>query len=715
MSAPEQPSGPFTGKKSRAGLFEKIQRGVLFISTYAIVFFALIIFGIIIFRGAPVLMDKGWDFFSRKPETLEVASFDKGKGFLAPTEVLKTMRRYNDDLPVESEEAVSQPFKYKTFKIEEGSLIGDGYLAIIEQQNDGFRPGFAERHTDRQIGFPVAKEATITLGTATFEELKASTTTLPVAEARETQSTTETFTVSFTKGFYNIPVKTVKSLKSSNLIYILYGNLTEKGDDELESLMPLDIPETQSVLLSKAQYSDLQAAPGDFKAGEPTVNKTVTPKWAIDLQVRNYTVPFDMFKKILEENPSLQVKHQHNIDRGSIELQIDGNTQELLVSADEFQMIVEANPGLKLTDVNDKVIEEDFMRFDLTKAVEIQLPTTEMQAFKLANQDSNVIKILKEYTHSYSGGGVAGPLIGTALLVFFCMIIALAVGVASSVYLSEYSRKGKMINSIRLAMMNLAGVPSIVFGLFGLGLFVVLAPKFTNTPSLHDKFRLPIAPSLFEPELREQEREKIVMLEKTESSEEAASAKTLASRTGYSKYYDGWYYLSFEGWGSSIIAGAFTLAIMVLPVIITSCEESLRAVPQGFREASLALGASKWQSIRTAVLPYAMPGILTASVLGITRVAGETAPIMFTAAVAEKSGLPFEGLQSTGFDKFLEFISQNVQALPYHIYTVSGRIPQSEYTEPMQYGSVLVFMMVVMMFAGLSIWLRARMRKKLKW
>ena len=155
--------------------------------------------------------------------------------------------------------------------------------------------------------------------------------------------------------------------------------------------------------------------------------------------------------------------------------------------------------------------------------------------------------------------------------------------------------------------------------------------------------------------------------------------------------------------------------MMVLPVIITSCEESLSAVPMGFREASLALGASKWQSIRTAVLPYAFPGILTASVLGITRVAGETAPIMFTAAVAEKSELPWEGLNSTGFDKFLDFLQSSAQALPYHIYTVAGRIPQSEYTQPMQYGSVLVFMLIVMSFAAISIWLRARVRNKIKW
>ena len=112
---------------------------------------------------------------------------------------------------------------------------------------------------------------------------------------------------------------------------------------------------------------------------------------------------------------------------------------------------------------------------------------------------------------------------------------------------------------------------------------------------------------------------------------------------------------------------------------------------------------------RKAVLPYAMPGILTASVLGVTRVAGETAPIMFTAAVAAKDKLPWENLGDGGF------FSQSVQSLPYHIFTVSARIPQTEYTRPMQYGSVFVFMVMVMCLSGLSVWMRTHYRGKLKW
>ena len=172
-----------------------------------------------------------------------------------------------------------------------------------------------------------------------------------------------------------------------------------------------------------------------------------------------------------------------------------------------------------------------------------------------------------------------------------------------------------MIRLVRVAILNLAGVPSIVFGLFGFGLFVI-----------------------------------------------------------------------FFGWNVSLLAGWFTLGLMVLPAIITASEESLRAVPQGLREGSLALGATKWQTIRKNVLPYALPGILTSSILGIARVAGETAPIMFTAAYAMSDEMPWQVARWT------DFFFQGVMALPYHIYVVSSKIPQNEYTERVQYGGAFVFL-----------------------
>lgn len=242
-------------------------------------------------------------------------------------------------------------------------------------------------------------------------------------------------------------------------------------------------------------------------------------------------------------------------------------------------------------------------------------------------------------TYSYSGGGIGPAIIGTFLLVIGSIAISLTLGILCALYLSEYSKPGKLLDIIRLSILNLSGVPSIVFGLFGFGMFVL-----------------------------------------------------------------------FLDWGVSLMAGWFTLAIMVLPVIITASEESLRAVPKGFREGSLALGASKWTAIRTNVLPYALPGILTSSIMGIARVAGETAPIMFTAAFALRDQLPWQGLEKPG-----DFFFQGVMALPYHIYVVSSKIPQNEYTRKMQYGTAFVFLLIVGFFALSSILLRIRVRKRYKW
>jgi phosphate transport system permease protein len=269
--------------------------------------------------------------------------------------------------------------------------------------------------------------------------------------------------------------------------------------------------------------------------------------------------------------------------------------------------------------------------------------------------DANVIT--DHETYSYAAGGIWPQIVGTVLLVIGSMSIALVLGIFSAVYLSEYSRQGPIIHAIRLAIINLAGVPSIVFGLFGVGLFV----------------------------------------------------------------------LAFK-WNISLMAGWFTLAFMVLPVIITASEESLRAVPKGFREGSLALGATKWQTIWSNVLPYALPGILTSSVLGIARVAGETAPILFTAAYATSDKLPWE-MDTTpaslhpGLIGYLEYpfawlhhiAFSGVNALPYHIYVVSSKIPQNEFTERVQYGTAFVFLVVVMAIALASVLLRLRLRNRLKW
>jgi len=244
----------------------------------------------------------------------------------------------------------------------------------------------------------------------------------------------------------------------------------------------------------------------------------------------------------------------------------------------------------------------------------------------------------KYKTQVYAAGGIFPAIIGTLLLVAGSICIALFLGVLSAVYLSEYSSQSRLIHVIRLSIMNLAGVPSIVFGMFGYAFFVILF-----------------------------------------------------------------------GWNVSLMAGWFTLAFMVLPVIITASEESLRAVPQGFREGSLALGATKWQTIRQNVLPYAMPGILTSSVLAISRVAGETAPIMFTAAFVVRDELPWQ------VQRWTDFFFNGVMALPYHIFVVSARVPQNEYTSKVQYATAFVFLALVLLIALTSILLRIKVRSKHQW
>ena len=301
--------------------------------------------------------------------------------------------------------------------------------------------------------------------------------------------------------------------------------------------------------------------------------------------------------------------------------------------------------------------------FDDAKGTRHQLPASKYNEYIEAHAGQ---QIYNEQTFSYSGGGIAGPIVGTALLTCGSIILALFFGVCAAIYLAEYAKQSPFIHAVRLAILNLAGIPSIVFGLFGFSVFVLAAPVITASPVDRSLLVLPL-------------------------------------------FIEGWT-LSFQGWNSSLMAGCATLACMILPVVITASEESLRAVPQGFRDASLAMGGTRWQTIRKCVLPYSLPGILTSSLLAITRVAGETAPIMFTAAVAAKDDFPWEGLTNP-----FGILSSQVQALPYHIYTLAARIPSSEYTQRAQFGSVLVFLILVAMLSFGSMILRAKMRKKLKW
>jgi phosphate transport system permease protein len=239
--------------------------------------------------------------------------------------------------------------------------------------------------------------------------------------------------------------------------------------------------------------------------------------------------------------------------------------------------------------------------------------------------------ITKPPTDSMTKGGIMPAILGTLYLTSGAIAVGLPLGIVSAIYLTEYARQGRMIRLIKVGINCLAGVPSVVFGLFGLGFFVILM-KF----------------------------------------------------------------------GSSIMAGSLTLGFLILPTIIGAAEEALKSVPQTFREASLSLGVSKWQTTFRIVLPNAMPGILTGSILGIGRAAGETAPIMFTAATFFTVKLP-----SSLFDE--------VMALPYHIYVLATAGAHIEETRPIQYGTVLVLVAVVLGIDLLAIIIRGYMRKNKRW
>lgn len=226
-------------------------------------------------------------------------------------------------------------------------------------------------------------------------------------------------------------------------------------------------------------------------------------------------------------------------------------------------------------------------------------------------------------------GGIFPAIIGTIYLVGGAIAFALPIGLMAAIYLSEYARDNFLTRVIRLAIVNLSGVPSVVYGLFGLALFVV-----------------------------------------------------------------------FFRFGASILSGSLTLGIMILPIIITTSREALESVPYQFRETSLSLGASKWQTIRHIVLPNALPGILTGTILGLGRAAGETAPILFTVAAFYLPQLP-------------KSIFDQAMALPYHLYVISTQVPNVD--EKIRYGTALVLLALVLFMNLVAIIIRYQFRKKKKW
>lgn len=226
-------------------------------------------------------------------------------------------------------------------------------------------------------------------------------------------------------------------------------------------------------------------------------------------------------------------------------------------------------------------------------------------------------------------GGILPAIIGTFYLTIGTAVLAVPLGVGAAIYLSEYAPDNQVTRIIRIAITNLAGIPSVVYGLFGLGLFVL-----------------------------------------------------------------------FLGFGTSILAASMTLAIMTLPVIISTAEEALRAVPQSFRVVSISLGGTRWQTIRKIVLREAMPGILTGVILGLERAAGETAPIMFTGAAFFLPQLPTSLTDAT-------------MALPYHLFVISTQVPGMPIQ--IQFGTAVVLLVFVLGMNLIASIIRSRARARRQW
>jgi len=230
-------------------------------------------------------------------------------------------------------------------------------------------------------------------------------------------------------------------------------------------------------------------------------------------------------------------------------------------------------------------------------------------------------------------GGIWPAIVGTFWVSLVTLVVSVPIGMFTAIYLNEYARQGRLIRIIRLAIRNLSGVPSIVYGLFGFALFTQMLNM-----------------------------------------------------------------------GLSVISSGLTLGLLTLPWTITASEEALKTVPMSYREGALALGATKWQTIRSNVLPFAVPGMLTGTILGLARAAGETAPILFTGVAFFWPILP----------RFPEVLNQQFMALPYHLFIMSTQHHEIVKVRPLAYGTALVLILMIVLMNSIAVWIRYKFRKKYK-
>ncbi len=329
-------------------------------------------------------------------------------------------------------------------------------------------------------------------------------------------------------------------------------------------------------------------------------------------------------------------------------------------------------------------------------------------------------------------GGVFPAIFGTVVMTLIMCILVVPFGVMAALYLREYAKAGLIVSLVRIAINNLAGVPSIVFGVFGLGFFIYIVGSWIDGGPEHAfKFRLPWGTWLF-----------ILIIgavgtaaaigtllgSLTKRGEPRTLAKKLLYGTSilfwiktaiavllvvtFLPFFDGFFTAHVADnkpvFGkTALIWASFSLALLTLPVVIVATEEALAAVPNSMREGSYACGASKWQTIRRIVLPRAMPGIMTGTILAMARGAGEVAPLMLVGAVKLAPELPFSWNPGEQFG-----INRSFMHLGFHIFDLGFQSQNSEAAKPILYTTTLLLILIIAILNITAIWLRSRLRRK---
>ncbi|NOQ97265.1 MAG: phosphate ABC transporter permease PstA, partial [Calditrichae bacterium] len=378
-------------------------------------------------------------------------------------------------------------------------------------------------------------------------------------------------------------------------------------------------------------------------------------KFKLERELNDLIIPLSQLQREIslleiENNPNIEDQLE-NLKRQATDLEKEISEQYLKLS-DSIQKLTRENRGIYL-----KVESADgrLSELSLSKVVRFY-QTNDMNVFQ---KSFLYVEKLWEFVsanprESNTEGGVFPAIFGTVLMVLLMSIAVVPFGVLAALYLNEYAKQGTIIRLIRLSVNNLAGVPSIVFGIFGLGFFIYMVGGTIDQVFFSDKLPEP----------------------------------------------------TFGTGG--ILWASLTLALLTLPVVVVATEEGILAVPRANKEGALALGATRWQMVRKIILPNAMPGILTGLILAISRGAGEVAPLMITGVVKLAPSLALDGIFP-----FLH-LDRKFMHLGFHIYDVGFQSPNVEAAKPMVYTTALLLILLVVCLNLLAIYMRNRLRKKYK-